>query len=208
VVVLLPFSFCFVGCIVGSGFCCCCGGFIVWREELEGRMGKEEEGMPNTCVRGCCSSTHIPLAIPKTHFNITKEIARGAESVVYEARLEGKLVAAKKPKLSTSADLDRFHEELQILSKVEHPNVATLVGVRAYPPDYFFFYHLYENGNLGDALHEADWRPTLQQILTIAIQLGCSTANPKIPFLSQITTEGILIKFLCVQHFCKKTTIF
>jgi predicted Ser/Thr protein kinase len=78
-------------------------------------MGKEEEGMPNTCVRGCCSSTHIPLAIPKTHFNITKEIARGAESVVYEARLEGKLVAAKKPKLSTSADLDRFHEELQIL---------------------------------------------------------------------------------------------
>jgi hypothetical protein len=39
----------------------------------------------------------------------------GAESVVYEARLEGKLVAAKKPKLSTSADLDRFHEELQIL---------------------------------------------------------------------------------------------
>ncbi|KAH8972536.1 hypothetical protein BDL97_02G202900 [Sphagnum fallax] len=135
-------------------------------------MGKEEEGMPNTCVRGCCSSTHIPLAIPKTHFNITKEIARGAESVVYEARLEGKLVAAKKPKLSTSADLDRFHEELQILSKVEHPNVATLVGVRAYPPDYFFFYHLYENGNLGDALHEADWRPTLQQILTIAIQLA------------------------------------
>jgi hypothetical protein len=77
-VVLLPFSFCFVGCIVGSGFCCCCGGFIVWREELEGLMGKEEEGMPNTCVRGCCSSTHIPLAIPKTHFNITKEIARGS----------------------------------------------------------------------------------------------------------------------------------
>jgi hypothetical protein len=93
-------------------------------------------------------------------------------------------------------------------SKVEHPNVATLVGVRAYPPDYFFFYHLYENGNLGDALHEADWRPTLQQILTIAIQLGCSTANPKIPFLSLITTEGILIKLLCVQHVCKKTTIF
>jgi hypothetical protein len=93
-------------------------------------------------------------------------------------------------------------------SKVEHPNVATLVGVRAYPPDYFFFYHLYENGNLGDALHEADWRPTLQQILTIAIQLGCRTTNPKIPFLSQITTEGILIKLLCVQHVCKKTTIF
>lgn len=39
----------------------------------------------------------------------------GAESVVYEAVLDGKKVAAKKPVLSTSSDLDKFHKELQLL---------------------------------------------------------------------------------------------
>lgn len=39
----------------------------------------------------------------------------GAESVVYEAILDGKKVAVKKPILSTSEDLDKFHKELQLL---------------------------------------------------------------------------------------------
>lgn len=42
-------------------------------------------------------------------------MARGAESVVYEAILDGTNVAVKKPTLSTSDDLDKFHKELQIL---------------------------------------------------------------------------------------------
>lgn len=39
----------------------------------------------------------------------------GAESVVYEAILDGRKVAVKKPVLSTSEDLDKFHKELQLL---------------------------------------------------------------------------------------------
>ena len=39
----------------------------------------------------------------------------GAESVVYEATLFGKKVAVKKPILSTSDDIDKFHKELQLL---------------------------------------------------------------------------------------------
>lgn len=39
----------------------------------------------------------------------------GAESVVYEAILDGRKVAVKKPILSTSEDLDKFHKELQLL---------------------------------------------------------------------------------------------
>ena len=42
----------------------------------------------------------------------------GAESVVYEARVGGRSVAAKKPRLSTTNDMDRFHTELQILRSV------------------------------------------------------------------------------------------
>lgn len=39
----------------------------------------------------------------------------GAESVVCEAVLYGKKVAAKKPHLSTADHLDKFHKELQLL---------------------------------------------------------------------------------------------
>lgn len=39
----------------------------------------------------------------------------GAESVVYEAILDGKKVAVKKPILSTSEDIDKYHKELQML---------------------------------------------------------------------------------------------
>jgi hypothetical protein len=47
--------------------------------------------------------------------NVNKCRITGAESVVYQATLYGKKVAVKKPILSTSEDIDRFHTELQLL---------------------------------------------------------------------------------------------
>lgn len=44
----------------------------------------------------------------------------GAESVVYEGILHGKKVAVKKPILSTSDDIDKFHEQLQLLWYLSH----------------------------------------------------------------------------------------
>lgn len=132
----------------------------------------QKQDSSNTCVRGCCSSDSLPLAIPKSDIQIVSEIARGAESVVYEARFQGKTVAAKKPRLSTTNDMDRFHTELQVLSNLKHPNIATLIGARAHPPDYYFLYDFYEHGNLGNALHVSEWRPTLHQVLSIATQLA------------------------------------
>ena len=98
---------------------------------------------PNTCFRGCCSSESIPLCLPSSFYSLLSPIARGninffsnlsthfssefynffvwcnecagAESVVYEACLDGKKVAVKKPILSTSQDIDKFHKELQLL---------------------------------------------------------------------------------------------
>lgn len=40
---------------------------------------------------------------------------------MYEGRLDGKRVAVKKPVLSTSEDLDKFHKELQLLWSVPLP---------------------------------------------------------------------------------------
>ncbi|XP_058003184.1 protein kinase and PP2C-like domain-containing protein isoform X2 [Hevea brasiliensis] len=73
---------------------------------------------PNTCIRGRCSSNSIPLHLPPSSYALLSPIARGAESVVYEGILDGRKVAVKKPILSTSDDIDKFHKELQLLCAV------------------------------------------------------------------------------------------
>ncbi|XVF40874.1 hypothetical protein PTKIN_Ptkin01aG0151700 [Pterospermum kingtungense] len=139
---------------------------------------------PNTCVRGCCSSTSIPLHLPPPSFTLLSPIARGAESVVYESILDGKKVAAKKPILSTSEDLDKFHKELQLLCNLHHPGIATLLAAHAKPPNYIFFFHFYEQSNLAHQLHAQEWSPNPHQALLITLHLeykkdlrGVSTEN-------------------------------
>lgn len=127
---------------------------------------------PNTCIRGCCSSKTIPLHLRPSSYTLLSPIARGAESVVYEAILDGRKVAAKKPILSTSDDLDKFHKELQLLCKLDHPGIATLVAAHAKPPNYLFFFEFYESGNLAEKLHIEEWTPSIGQVLMITIQLA------------------------------------
>lgn len=99
---------------------------------------------PNTCIRGCCTSSSIPLHLPPSSYELLFPIARGyftfssqfliyiyiilyiithcfsfaftgAESVVYEGTLNGDKVAVKKPILSLSQHINNFHKQLQLL---------------------------------------------------------------------------------------------
>lgn len=109
---------------------------------------------------------------------------QGAESVVYEAILDGKRVAVKKPILSTSDELDKFHKELQLLCKLHHPGIATLVAAHARPPNYMFFFQFYEERNLAHKLHVQEWTPDIDHALTITLQLGTLiSAFSRISFL-------------------------
>ncbi|XP_023539398.1 protein kinase and PP2C-like domain-containing protein isoform X2 [Cucurbita pepo subsp. pepo] len=127
---------------------------------------------PNTCIRGCCSSKSIPLHLPPSAFSLLSPIARGAESTVYEGRLDGKRVAIKKPILSTSDDLDKFHRELQILCELDHPGIVKLIAVNARPPNYLFFFEFYEFPNLAEKLHAEEWNPSINQVLMITLELA------------------------------------
>ncbi|KAI8562550.1 hypothetical protein RHMOL_Rhmol03G0044200 [Rhododendron molle] len=127
---------------------------------------------PNTCIRGCCRSDSIPLHLPASSYSLSHPIARGAESVVYEAILDGKKVAVKKPILSTSEDIDKFHKELQMLCKLDHSGVAKLVAAHAKPVNYMFFFKYYESGNLADKLHVEEWNPSFDEVLTMSVQLA------------------------------------
>ncbi|KAL9263453.1 kinase and PP2C-like domain-containing protein [Drosera capensis] len=128
---------------------------------------------PNTCIRGCCQSKTIPLHLPSSSYTISSSpIAKGSESVVYEGWLDGMRVAVKKPVLATSEDLDRFHKQLQLLCKLDHPGIATLVAAHAKPPNYMFFFKFYKSGNLAEKLHIEEWSPSVDQALRMAIQLA------------------------------------
>ncbi|XP_075517755.1 protein kinase and PP2C-like domain-containing protein isoform X5 [Primulina tabacum] len=127
---------------------------------------------PNNCIRGCCHSQTIPLHLRPSSYSIASPIARGAESVVYGAVLDGTKVAVKKPILSTSDDLDKFHKELQILCKVDHPGILKLVAAHARPPNYMFFLEFYEAGNLAQKLHVEEWSPSIGQAVKINLYLA------------------------------------
>lgn len=131
-------------------------------------------GIPesNTCIRGCCSSKTIPLHLPPPSFSLLSPLAKGSESIVYNALLDNKRVAAKKPILSTSDDLDKFHRELQLWCKVEHPGLAKFVAAHAKPPNYLLFFEFYEMGNLADKLHAEEWSPRIDESLLIAYELA------------------------------------
>ncbi|KAI3677967.1 hypothetical protein L6452_37241 [Arctium lappa] len=127
---------------------------------------------PNACIRGCCCSDSIPLHLPPSSYSLLLPIARGAESIVYDATLDGKRVAVKKPILSTSEDINKFHKELQLLCKLNHQGIAKLVAAHARPPNYMFFFKFYEFGNLSQKLHVEEWSPAIDQSLMITRQLA------------------------------------
>ncbi|KAL8493670.1 hypothetical protein ACS0TY_024743 [Phlomoides rotata] len=127
---------------------------------------------PNTCIRGCCHSQTIPLHLHPSAYSVSSPIARGAESVVYEAFLNGKKVAAKKPHLSTADHLDKFHKELQLLSKLDHPGISKLVAAHARPPNYAFFFEFYEAGTLAQKLHVEEYSLSISQVMEITVQLA------------------------------------
>ncbi|KAJ8759790.1 hypothetical protein K2173_009891 [Erythroxylum novogranatense] len=127
---------------------------------------------PNTCVRGCCTSKSIPLHLPPSFYSLHSPIAKGAQSVVYEGFLDGRKVAVKKPVLSTSEDLDKFHKELQLLCAIDHPGIAKLVAAHAKPPNYMLFFDFYESGNLSGKLHIEQWGLSTDTVLRIALNLA------------------------------------
>ena len=218
---------------------------------------------PNTCVRGCCTSESIPLHLSPSSFTLLSPIARGncffsltslsvylrfwirlvwgiafsgSESVVYEATLNGRRVAAKKPILSTSDDLDKFHKHLQLLwyisldpfekvsyfttfqhkvwffflliwwSNLDHPGVAKLVAAHAKPPNYLFFFEFYEAGTLAEKLHVEEWSPSVDQVLTITLQLGIWLISLWWWILNRYIYEPKSVSFMFQLRHCSIST--
>ena len=59
---------------------------------------------------------------------------------------------------------------------LRHPNILTLCGARAHPPEYYLLFPYQENGSVATLVHELGWRPTWQAVLLLLQQLAAALA--------------------------------
>jgi len=125
------------------------------------------------------------------HYNfqsieMEQELGRGATSVVYKARLKGKVVAVKKmlmndvyaiaddTQIRKEEEIKQFHifrSEAWVLKRLAHPNVVQFVGICKNPPALITEYIAY--GNLFDAFKKDfskswTWEHNLKILVDIA----------------------------------------
>lgn len=138
-----------------------------------------QRSMPTAtkCVRGN-EYTSFRVDLPKGEVVTAGELARGGASTVYYGEWAGRRVAVKRPKLATTADMDRFHSELGMLERLAgHKYMLTCVAARAHPPDYSFYFPLMENGTLESMLHEQRCAPTVTTVVVHAVELAEALAH-------------------------------
>ena len=119
------------------------------------------------CYRGCCASSTVRLDVKPNDVQWGDAISGdpSAPSAVYRCTYtpsaDGGLGATgirdwavKVPKVRTGEDLDRFHAELGVMSKLNgHTHVAELAAGLAYPPRYALAMPFYAGGSLGALIH-------------------------------------------------------
>ena len=66
---------------------------------------------------------------------------------------------------------------------LDHPNILTLCGARASPPEYYLLFPYQENGSVSRLVHDQRWAPTwgaaliLLQEIAAALAIVCDAAG-------------------------------
>ena len=74
------------------------------------------------------------------------------------------------------AEIDRYHVELRLMLELRHPNILTLCGARAHPPEYYLLFPFQENGSVASLIHDRGWRPSASAVVTLLAQVAAAMA--------------------------------
>ncbi|CAN8286201.1 unnamed protein product [Cochlearia groenlandica] len=93
------------------------------------------------------------------HFDLTLKIGEGGYGTIYIGRLRHTQVAIKMMNPNSSQGHIEYQQEVDVLSKMRHPNIITLIG--ACPEGWSLVYEYLPDGSLEDRLNCKDNSPPL-----------------------------------------------
>ncbi|XP_011659639.1 U-box domain-containing protein 35 isoform X2 [Cucumis sativus] len=127
------------------------------------------------------------IEVATDHFNESNKIGEGGYGPVYQALLEHTSVAIKILRPDRSHGQRQFQQEIEVLSRMRHPNMVLLLG--ACPEYGCLVYEYMENGSLEDRLFRKDNTPPIPW--RIRFRIACDIATALL-FLHQMKPEPVV----------------
>ncbi|KAK1308643.1 U-box domain-containing protein 33 [Acorus calamus] len=126
---------------------------------MEAETTRKAATSSSQCAHNFSEFTYIEIMEATNNFSDSLKIGEGGYGSVYKGFLHHTPVAIKMLRLNSSQGCDEFYQEVNVLSKVRHPNLVTLIG--ACPEAWALVYEYLPNGSLEDRLQRCDGTPSL-----------------------------------------------
>ncbi|KAF8110886.1 hypothetical protein N665_0078s0076 [Sinapis alba] len=134
---------------------CCLCVWVVYRSKPSPKSTKNSESGISISKKGFVQPfDYKTLEKATSGFKDSNLVGRGGFGFVYKACLDNHTLAAVKKIENVSQEAKReFQNEVDLLSKIHHPNIISLLGYTSEISSSFIVYELMENGSLDAQLH-------------------------------------------------------
>ncbi|KAI3470248.1 hypothetical protein Pfo_026911 [Paulownia fortunei] len=130
--------------------------YIYYQKYREKPQEKNDHSCSNTSFRKRSVSImeYKTLELATDYFLDSNILGAGGFGCVYKGKLEGDFCVAVKRLAGGTVDaLSEFQTEVDLLSKIQHPNIITLLGYSIHAETRLLIYELMQYGSLETQLH-------------------------------------------------------
>lgn len=191
-----------IGCVLFTA-AAMAGAMLMVFKQYKGRASKnlgKTTGQERIKIAGVKDFTFEAMALATQNFSDSMQVGQGGYGKVYRGVLaDGRVVAIKRAKEGSLQGENEFYTEIELLCRVHHRNLVSLVGYCDDEGEQMLVYEFMANGTLRDHLSTRSRRP-LDFRTRIQIALGSARgilylhteANPPI-FHRDIKASNILL---------------